>query len=84
MGCGAYWHTSLQYAMSPDDYSQALSLAEWAASRLSASFITVDLAKTKYGRWIIIEVNDAQESGYAEINPLALWTSIINAMQDRT
>ncbi len=84
MGCGAYWHTSPQYVISPDDYSEALSLAEWAANRLCASFITVDLAKTKDGRWIIIEVNDAQESGYAEINPLALWTSTINAMQNRT
>ena len=70
--------------ISPDDYSEAFSLAEWAANRLRASFIAVDLAKTKDGRWIIIEVNDAQESGYAEINPLALWTSTINAMQDRT
>ncbi len=46
-----------QEGMSPNDYSEALSLAEWAANRLNASFIAVDLAKMKDGRWIIIEVN---------------------------
>ncbi len=31
--------------------------------------------------WIIIEVNDAQESGYVGANPLVLWNNTIEAMK---
>jgi hypothetical protein len=46
------------------------------ASRSGIWNLAVDNNEGKWG--------DAQESGYAEINPLALWTSTINAMQNRT
>jgi len=42
-------------------------------------FLVVDVAITAKGRWIVIECNDAQESGYAGVSPLALWTSILGA-----
>lgn len=29
------------------------------------------------GRWIVIEVNDTQESGYAGIVPLSLWQRMV-------
>lgn len=32
---------------------------------------------------IIIEVNDAQESGFVGVNPLILWENTIEAMQNR-
>ena len=80
-GYGAYWHTEPAYTLSPVDASQAVSLAEWAADQLKATFVAVDLAKTEDGRWIIIEVNDAQESGFAEINPLSLWQNIMEEIE---
>ena len=69
--------------MSPDDSESAIKLAEWAAERVGVSFIAVDLAKTDKGDWIVIEVNDAQESGFVGLNSLSLWHNTIEAMQDR-
>jgi hypothetical protein len=37
----------------------------------------VDFAKTKDRRWIVIECNDAQESGYAGIPPHELWRQVL-------
>ena len=31
----------------------------------------------KDGNWIVIELNDGQESGYAGVNKLQLWQKII-------
>ena len=36
------------------------------------------LAKTGDGCWIVIECNDAQESGYAAISPHLLWREILD------
>ena len=41
-----------------------MKLTDWAAERLGAIFPAIDVAKTASGEWIIIEVNDAQESGH--------------------
>ena len=39
--------------------------------------------QTADGRWIVIEVNDAQESSFVGLNPLALWRGVIEAAQAR-
>ena len=39
--------------------------------------IAVDIAKTQNDNWIVIEVNDGQESGYAGVNRIALWENIM-------
>jgi len=43
------------------------------AKRLNVPFLVVDVAKAMAGRWVTIECNDAQESGYASIPPYELW-----------
>ncbi|MCI8939861.1 MAG: ATP-grasp domain-containing protein [Dorea sp.] len=83
VGYGSYWYMGSKYTMSPDDSESAIKLAEWAAERVGVSFIAVDLAKTDKGDWIVIEVNDAQESGFVGLNSLSLWHNTIEAMQDR-
>ena len=40
-------------------------------------FLVVDFAKAVSGDWLIIECNDAQESGYAAIHPQALWAEVL-------
>ena len=69
--------------MEPKDSEVAAKLVEWAAQRVAVSFIAVDLAKTAEGEWIIIEANDAQESGFVDLNSLSLWHNTIEAMQNR-
>ncbi len=81
VGYGPYWYMGNKYAMNPEDYDTAISLAEWAAEKVGVPFIAVDLAKTAKGEWIVIEVNDAQESGFVGLNSLALWHKAIEAMQ---
>ena len=72
-----------KYSMEPKDSEVAAKLVECAAQRVAVSFIAVDLAKTAEGEWIIIEANDAQESGFVDLNSLSLWHNTIEAMQNR-
>lgn len=69
--------------MLPEDEKMAIELCEWAAHRVATYFIAVDLAKTVTGEWIVIEVNNAQESGFVGINPLPLWKNTVEAAQNR-
>jgi len=39
--------------------------------------LVVDVAQSIDGRWIVIECNDGQESGYAGVSPIGLWQNII-------
>ena len=52
-------------------------MAAEAAALLQVPFVMVDFARCQDGRWIVIEFNDAQESGYAGVLPLALWREIL-------
>ncbi|GER18113.1 ATP-grasp domain-containing protein [Variovorax boronicumulans] len=75
VGWGRYWHQVAPYELA--DARVGLALAQQAAARLKVPFLVVDFAKARDGRWIIIECNDAQESGYAGANPLLLWREIL-------
>lgn len=55
----------------------ALAVARQAAEQVAVPFLVVDMAQTVDGRWIVIECNDGQESGYAGIPPNVLWRNIL-------
>lgn len=76
VGVGPYWYQAPTYQTA--DLDQGLALAEIAVRRLALPFLVVDFAKTVDGRWIIIECNDAQESGYAGIAPIRLWQQVLD------
>ena len=69
--------------MQREDERQALELADWAADKLASVFVAIDVAKTAAGEWIVIEVNDAQESGFVGANSLVLWQNIVEAASRR-
>ncbi len=75
VGWGRYWSQVAPYAC--DDVRSGMALAELAAKRLQVPFLVIDVAKTRDGRWIVIECNDAQESGYAGIAPQLLWQAVL-------
>ncbi|MET3494748.1 ATP-grasp domain-containing protein [Variovorax boronicumulans] len=75
VGWGRYWYQVAPYEIA--DVQIGLALAQEVASRLNVPFLVVDFAKALDGRWIVIECNDAQESGYAGVNPLLLWRNIL-------
>jgi hypothetical protein len=78
VGAGRYWHQVKAYEAT--DLQTGLTVASEAAARLAVPFLVIDIARTIDGRWIIIECNDGQESGYAGIVPKVLWTEILKRL----
>lgn len=83
MTYGPYWTMGRQYTLEEEELEEVLNLTDWAAEQLDVIFPAIDVAKTASGEWIIIEVNDAQESGMAGANPMTLWNHTIEAAQNR-
>lgn len=83
MAYGSYWHIGKKYSMKKEELEEVLKLTDWAAERLGVKFPAIDIAKTASGKWIIIEINDAQESGFVGVNPIILWKNTVEAMQNR-
>jgi hypothetical protein len=77
VGVGQYWSTD--YDWNRDEERAGLSIAQTAALQLDLPFVVIDIAQTITGEWIVIECNDAQESGYGAVSPFALWQNIIDA-----
>lgn len=77
VGDGRYWFEMPKYDWSVKEKADALQVAEEAAKRVNVPFLVVDVAQRVDGQWIVIECNDGQESGYADISPMALWKNII-------
>ncbi|MFZ6873630.1 ATP-grasp domain-containing protein [Undibacterium sp. Di27W] len=75
VGWGRYWYQVQPYECHDKDIG--LAIAAEAAAKLAVPFLVIDFAKTADGRWIIIECNDAQESGYVGIQPLQLWQRLL-------
>ncbi len=80
MAYGPYWYMGHKYSLRKDELPEVLRLTDWAADRLGVTFPAIDVAKTASGEWIIIEVNDAQESGFVGTNPFTLWKNIMEKL----
>lgn len=76
VGCGRYWWEGRDYDLAPDERGPALAVAREAARRVDVPFLVVDVAQRADGAWIVIECNDAQESGYAGVPRLPLWQEV--------
>jgi ATP-grasp domain, R2K clade family 3 len=77
VGAGRYWTSAQPYQWSPGERQEALAVASEVARRLAVPFLVVDVAQLTSGRWMAIECNDAQESGYAGVSPFAIWQAVI-------
>ncbi|MFD0727489.1 ATP-grasp domain-containing protein [Lysobacter brunescens] len=77
IGHGPYWYQVPPYRS--DRIDDGLSLAASVAARVPVPFLVVDLALTAENQWIVIECNDAQESGHAGIPPPLLWRNLLDA-----
>lgn len=78
VGWGRYWYQVPIY--DPEDAASGLDIAQEVARRVAVPFLVVDFARTADGRWIVIECNDAQESGYVAIPPHILWRNVLERM----
>lgn len=77
VAAGPYWSQIASYSWTDVEREECLRVAQEVANRIDCPFLVVDMAQTADGRWIVIECNDAQESGYAGVSPFALWSEII-------
>jgi hypothetical protein len=64
---------------SEDEWARINGLALEAAKRLEAPWISVDLAQTEAGEWLIIEVGDPQFSGVSQMSIKELWLTIASS-----
>ena len=81
VGDGPYWPAA-DYGWSGSDRRAGLELAEEAARRINVAFPVIDVAQTADGRWIVIECNDGQESGYTGASALGIWANVIALLKD--
>jgi hypothetical protein len=79
VGFGRYWWNEKSYEPTSKEKTEAIALATEAANRVDVPFLIVDTD----GDWIVIEYNDAQESGYAGVPPLVLWQNILELERNR-
>ncbi len=82
VGWGPYWYQVAPYLC--EDIDVGLAMARHAAQCVSVPFLVIDFAQTAQGSWIVIECNDAQESGYAGAAPVALWQKMVSLFPPRT
>ncbi|TQF11588.1 hypothetical protein FJV41_33500 [Myxococcus llanfairpwllgwyngyllgogerychwyrndrobwllllantysiliogogogochensis] len=83
VGWGPYWWQGSPYTMNELEQREALALGRDVARRVDVPFLVVDVAQEVSGRWIVIECNDGQESGYAGVSPFALWRNILELERAR-
>ncbi|MCO7223375.1 ATP-grasp domain-containing protein [Pleionea sp. CnH1-48] len=79
VGVGHYWSEFVKYSWSESEKAEALALAKKVSDTVKVPFLVIDLAQTLDGRWIVIECNDGQESGYAGVEPIQLWNNVLKA-----
>jgi len=72
---GFYWIQSEQRGqMTPEGLQFADRIAKLIAPNVN--FFVLDIAETKQGEWILIEVNDGQMSGLSECDPDTLYRNL--------
>lgn len=77
---GFYWSTINDKNIIPKDIDiEGKKLAQIAANIISKKvpFFVVDVAKTRSGEWIVIEINDAQMSGLSTIPAKRFYNNLI-------
>ncbi len=84
VGAGPYWFEADPYDWNETEQQEALEIAKIAAHKIACPFVAIDVAQCEDGRWIVIECNDGQESGYAGASPSALWQNVLAAARRRT
>jgi ATP-grasp domain, R2K clade family 3 len=57
---------------------RAIAFAYEVARRIGAPFLVIDVAQTIEGKWIAIECNNGQESGYGGVSPIGLWNNLVD------
>lgn len=85
---GFYWsiidNLDLIDNLKNDFEKNGLDLAKQASSNIKdfTNFYAIDVAKTKQGKWMVVEINDGQMSGLSCINPDSFYKNLKNILQN--
>jgi hypothetical protein len=77
LSIGQYWESEHRIQLDSIDENKIKALTEIVFNKLLVPFMVIDFGKTVNNEWIIIELNDAQESGYALNHKINLWNNLI-------
>jgi hypothetical protein len=79
---GYYWANFPEHKPYDTLPKEALDLLNIVIEKLKsyANFFVLDLAETKDGKWIVIEMNDGQMSGLSMIEPISFYTNLKKIM----
>jgi hypothetical protein len=81
IGLGSYWDAEPPAAETRD---RIHVLGKTIVELIGLTLIVVDFAVLQDGRLVVIECNDAQESGYSGISPRQLWSRLMTTDSYRT
>ena len=79
VGKGFYWSTyedDIEQEVSPDFVPKDFLFEIIDRIQSYIRFFVVDVARTEDGNWIVVELNDGQQSGLSAVNPNELYYSI--------
>jgi len=79
---GYYWANFPEHKPYDKLPQEAVDLLYVVIEKLKsyANFFVLDLAETKDGKWIVIEMNDGQMSGLSMIEPMSFYTNLKKIM----
>lgn len=77
LSIGQYWESENRIQLDKIDEMKIKEITDIVYRKLLVPFMVVDFGKTINNEWIIIELNDAQESGYAMNAKINLWNNLI-------
>ena len=77
LSIGQYWESDNKIQLDKLDENKIKELTQIVFNKLVVPFMVIDFGKTINNEWIIIELNDAQESGYAMNSKINLWNNLI-------
>jgi len=77
VGCGKYW-IAADYKVDDEGLTIISEIGEKVNHLLKVPFLVIDFAKTLQGKWIVIECNDGQDSGYAGVDTRLMWQKIVD------
>jgi hypothetical protein len=83
VGLGRYWWEARPYGLTDAERAGAVAVAGEAARRVAVPFLVVDVAQAADGRWLVVECNDGQESGYAGATPVGVWQTVLEVERGR-
>lgn len=81
---GYYWSSHVDDLPDvPDANEIPKALLDQVIERVgkSADYYTVDVAQTEKGEWIVIELNDGQQSGLSENDPNVLYSNLAKVLR---